>query len=1329
MKSITKWLVVLALVVLAVNAFAVPAKPRPTTLTQPDGSKFTAVLKGDEHFSFAEDMDGYSLKLNNDGWWTYATLENGLLVPSNLKAGQVQCPYSTHLRPSSEAIARLPQNANLEINNTPENRTKELSKFWKAVNGGKDTKSAPTGKAYVNLCLGDFSDSTFAVYSAWQKAGQNPYGSFAYDHSATNDHNTANLNWFNFLAFGDSVAPYALDSMVAGSVSNFALSWTYGKLCWAGTVARGATGIARASAHTGTAPTTAYIQASVTQCDAAINYYQGGSANILVVIHPGPGQEESADTKDIWSMSMSGTTYTSADGSMTKAIVCPQNAQLGVLAHELFHGSTSGPDLYDYGYSGTPMGEWSLMDNGSWNGIVEGGDAPCFPGGLLAYTCTGVAGGAGYLPAGAAGKSDSISSAYRGDGEYTIACLDSIGEARRGNITSGIRLWRVRNDAFRDSSQAFYVELRNRTPPYEYGLPENGLIITHIDTRMGGGTRFNDGPPTVKYYYTWAEQPGINPNLTYAAGDSNFPRSLGNAAYSANDISSGGYTENSLDSLTVPNNKTNRGTGNGGGNGPWIYDISMEGPTMTFKVARTGFAISNPLVAFSAATVKDPLISGLSNNNNSMLDPWESDSIILNLENNGTAITAGAVCSLYVIDGGAGNWATINPLLAKVSVGGGAIGLNGSAVSLGIPVSISKDVPKFTDMVFGYKFTSTAPAYTTDGQFTLRVSGFNIVKVYDFVNVAPQGSTGFVYRIQPCDLAILGDTLYVANADLHLAAGSWNTRIHKVKRSSLNNPLLATVADTFGSLNNRVTIQDAAKYCGGIDIDNSGKLWWTCQDSVFGTNRTAVKVNGFKAPNTSWGGSPMKRVRGLGIGPLVVDTVGPDCMPGDSVMLYFQNYFDGAYAGSGAESLIVTNRATAGTGTRTKAWGFQDSAWGATSYGATNGYSWWNGRALDYDGSNVWTSSVWQNILMRRNVTIAGTTAPIIETMPGPSSYGVYGTYGMALESTDSLGVQYAPSGTVTYVSGAKGTKHYMYCASMDEGKIYKIDISGWMLPTPPDSQKVVDTGNDNVITWWKSNVDAQKIPQYIVYRQAPGSTAPPTAADELARVQHVYGSGTSNTYTDVGGGVKGSKAAYVYSIKSVNYYGEGSWGASVNASPLSVEVTSFASAASINSVTLQWSWASAYQNYKWKIKRSADGLNYETRATLDGAGTSNTSGSLSYTDAVETEGIYYYQLYDVDLAGHEKLSGSLIETVGKVPLSYDMSQNYPNPMGRSSTQIKFALKNPGKVSLVVYNVLGEQVKTLANDTRKAGFYTAPWNGTDDKGRQVSNGRKARGYQ
>ena len=63
------------------------------------------------------------------------------------------------------------------------------------------------------------------------------------------------------------------------------------------------------------------------------------------------------------------------------------------------------------------------------------------------------------------------------------------------------------------------------------------------------------------------------------------------------------------------------------------------------------------------------------------------------------------------------------------------------------------------------------------------------------------------------------------------------------------------------------------------------------------------------------------------------------------------------------------------------------------------------------------------------------------------------------------------------------------------------------------------------------------------------------------------------------------------------------------------------------------------------------------------------------------------------------------IEVIDQLPTDFELSQNYPNPFN-PSTQIKFQLKNQEDVSLKVYNLLGQEVATLINETIDAGVYT-----------------------
>jgi len=73
------------------------------------------------------------------------------------------------------------------------------------------------------------------------------------------------------------------------------------------------------------------------------------------------------------------------------------------------------------------------------------------------------------------------------------------------------------------------------------------------------------------------------------------------------------------------------------------------------------------------------------------------------------------------------------------------------------------------------------------------------------------------------------------------------------------------------------------------------------------------------------------------------------------------------------------------------------------------------------------------------------------------------------------------------------------------------------------------------------------------------------------------------------------------------------------------------------------------------------------------------------------------------------------------LPTEFALSQNVPNPFN-PTTDISFALPKDSKVSLAIYNVLGQHVKTLVDDYMRAGQQTVSWDGTDGTGRTVASG-------
>ncbi|MCB1183010.1 T9SS type A sorting domain-containing protein [bacterium] len=66
----------------------------------------------------------------------------------------------------------------------------------------------------------------------------------------------------------------------------------------------------------------------------------------------------------------------------------------------------------------------------------------------------------------------------------------------------------------------------------------------------------------------------------------------------------------------------------------------------------------------------------------------------------------------------------------------------------------------------------------------------------------------------------------------------------------------------------------------------------------------------------------------------------------------------------------------------------------------------------------------------------------------------------------------------------------------------------------------------------------------------------------------------------------------------------------------------------------------------------------------------------------------------------------------GVVPLATTLGQNFPNPFN-PSTEIRFTLSDPGRVSLKVYNVRGELVDTLADGDMVVGPHAVTWEARD----------------
>lgn len=75
----------------------------------------------------------------------------------------------------------------------------------------------------------------------------------------------------------------------------------------------------------------------------------------------------------------------------------------------------------------------------------------------------------------------------------------------------------------------------------------------------------------------------------------------------------------------------------------------------------------------------------------------------------------------------------------------------------------------------------------------------------------------------------------------------------------------------------------------------------------------------------------------------------------------------------------------------------------------------------------------------------------------------------------------------------------------------------------------------------------------------------------------------------------------------------------------------------------------------------------------------------------------------------------------GPAPREFRLSQNFPNPFNPTTT-IAYELANSAHVTLKVYNLLGQEVRSLFEGRREAGAYTSVWDGRDEAGRAMASG-------
>ena len=149
------------------------------------------------------------------------------------------------------------------------------------------------------------------------------------------------------------------------------------------------------------------------------------------------------------------------------------------------------------------------------------------------------------------------------------------------------------------------------------------------------------------------------------------------------------------------------------------------------------------------------------------------------------------------------------------------------------------------------------------------------------------------------------------------------------------------------------------------------------------------------------------------------------------------------------------------------------------------------------------------------------------------------------------------------------------------------------------------------------------------------------------------------------------------------------------------VEFTSFNASVNDGNVILTWSTATETNNKRFQIERKPVSGQFENITFIPGHGTTIQPQQYSFVDTKVPAGNYIYRLKQVDYNGNFDYSKET-EVDVNTPSVYSLEQNYPNPFN-PSTNIKFSITSDSRVTLRIFNILGQEVSTLLNGNISAG--------------------------
>ncbi len=160
----------------------------------------------------------------------------------------------------------------------------------------------------------------------------------------------------------------------------------------------------------------------------------------------------------------------------------------------------------------------------------------------------------------------------------------------------------------------------------------------------------------------------------------------------------------------------------------------------------------------------------------------------------------------------------------------------------------------------------------------------------------------------------------------------------------------------------------------------------------------------------------------------------------------------------------------------------------------------------------------------------------------------------------------------------------------------------------------------------------------------------------------------------------------------------------------LPVELTNLSVVVLNETVALSWKTATEKNNYGFEVEK-LNNSEWEKIGFVKGNGNSNSAKAYSFSDSKPVEGKIVYRLKQIDFDGKYEYSKEIEVTYESVK-EFTLDQNYPNPFN-PTTNISFKLAENGKVSIKIFNAIGQEVAELVNKTMEAGRHEVTFNASN----------------